>query len=397
MSNLLWGKVFFKEHFAGLLKEETGGGYSFQYDEDYLQSNSPAISYSLVKQKAAHFSSNQLHPFFDNLIAEGWLETAQTRLLGKKQASRFELLLAFGIDSIGAVSVQDPEPSQIKTLIQNIDSIPVMTSRASLSGIQPKITLIKKKGKFHPTKLGEISTHFAKFPSNKHADLIENEYLTTKVFQALLPKQAVTNLFMGEVQGYEKLALIIQRFDRTSQGEKIHFEEFNQLLQNPSTAKYKASYKDMANFISNTSGCLQTEIYNLFLRIIAGLLLGNLDMHLKNFAMFNQNNDFRLTPSYDQVAVSIYPDYRETALYIGSPPYLRLENLNAKKIIELGKEFQLSRDIIYLAYQQLAKNKEKALTILEELEFGNRVLKNKILQATKKRWNSIFKPLPNIL
>ena len=117
MSNLLWGKVFFKEHFAGLLKEETGGGYSFQYDEDYLQSNSPAISYSLVKQKAAHFSSNQLHPFFDNLIAEGWLETAQTRLLGKKQASK---LLAFGIDSIGAVSVQDPEPSQIKTLIQNI-------------------------------------------------------------------------------------------------------------------------------------------------------------------------------------------------------------------------------------------------------------------------------------
>ena len=103
-------------------------------------------------------------------------------------------------------------------------------------------------------------------------------------------------------------------------------------------------------------------------------------------AMFNQNNDFRLTPSYDQVAVSIYPDYRETALYIGSPPYLRLENLNAKKIkciIELGKEFQLSRDIIYLAYQQLAKNKEKALTILEELEFGSRVLKNKILQATK--------------
>ena len=109
--------------------------------------------------------------------------------------------------------------------------------------------------------------------------------------------------------------------------------------------------------------------------------------------MFNQNNDFRLTPSYDQVAVSIYPDYRETALYIGSPPYLRLENLNAKKIIELGKEFQLSRDIIYLAYQQLAKNKEKALTILEELEFGSRVLKNKILQATKKRWNRIFKSL----
>ena len=140
---------------------------------------------------------------------------------------------------------------------------------------------------------------------------------------------------------------------------------------------------------------VETQIKNTSLTDDKGELLREIDLsqlgrdpyELKNFAMFNQNNDFRLTPSYDQVAVSIYPDYRETALYIGSPPYLRLENLNAKKIIELGKEFQLSRDIIYLAYQQLAKNKEKALTILEELEFGSRVLKNKILQATKKRWN----------
>ena len=66
MSNLLWGKVFFKEHFAGLLKEETGGGYSFQYDEDYLQSNSPAISYSLVIKKQRIAQTNY---FFDNLIA----------------------------------------------------------------------------------------------------------------------------------------------------------------------------------------------------------------------------------------------------------------------------------------------------------------------------------------
>ena len=37
------------------------------------------------------------------------------------------------------------------------------------------------------------------------------------------------------------------------------------------------------------------------------------------------------------------------------------------------------------------------LSILEELEFGSRVLKNKILQATKKRWNGTFELLPNIL
>jgi serine/threonine-protein kinase HipA len=54
-----------------------------------------------------------LHPFFDNLVVEGWLETAQMRLLGKHQVNRFELLLAFGQDLAGAVSVIDQEPAHL--------------------------------------------------------------------------------------------------------------------------------------------------------------------------------------------------------------------------------------------------------------------------------------------
>ena len=69
------------------------------------------------------------------------------------------------------------------------------------------------------------------------------------------------------------------------------------------------------NFISNTSlAVCKTEIYNLFLRIIAGLLLGNLEMHLKNFAMFNQNNAFRhslSTPSYEPSSSIHLSDFTE--------------------------------------------------------------------------------------
>ena len=178
--------------------------------------------------------------------------------------------------------------------------------------------------------------------------------------------------------------------------ENITLEKYSLVQMNPHFALQRISeiciaetHKLMVQGIGFE--IVETQIKNTALTDDKGELLREIDLsqlgrdpyELKNLAMVKQNNLF-LTPSYDQVAVSIYPDYRETALYIGSPPYLRLENLNAKKIIELGKEFQLSRDIIYLAYQQLAKNKEKALTILEELEFGSRVLKNKILQATKK-------------
>ncbi len=51
----------------------------------------------------------------------------------------------------------------------------------------------------------------------------------------------------------------------------------------------------MADFIRATPGCLPVEIYRLYLRILAGLLLGNTDMHFKNFAMFHTPEGLRLT------------------------------------------------------------------------------------------------------
>jgi len=44
---------------------------------------------------------------------------------------------------------------------------------------------------------------------------------------------------------------------------------------------------EMADFIQTTPGCLAAEKYRLYARILAGLLLGNTDMHFKNFAMFH--------------------------------------------------------------------------------------------------------------
>lgn len=109
MSKLLWGKVFYKEHFAGFLKEEPGKACTFAYDPSYLEALHPAIAHTLPLRQEAFISQNGLHPFFDNLVAEGWLEEAQTRLLGKRLISRFELLLAFGQDCAGAVSIVYPQ------------------------------------------------------------------------------------------------------------------------------------------------------------------------------------------------------------------------------------------------------------------------------------------------
>jgi len=392
VAKLLWGKVYYKEHFAGYLREEPGQSVSFTYDESYLDSSCPDIAHTLPKRGAPYISHAGLHPFFDNLVAEGWLEQAQARLLGKRLTTRFEHLLAFGLDCAGAVSVIDPEPAGLNQALADLTDpleVAALASRASLSGVQPKLVLINDNNKLRPAKNSELSTHIAKFSSKHHGDLVLNEYLTTLAFKALLPDDDVVELWIEELEGISQPALVIKRFDRGPHDERLHFEEFNQLLNFPPIDKYDADYKDMADFIQTTENCLPIEVYRLFLRIIAGLMLGNTDMHLKNFAMYHTDAGLRLTPSYDQVAACIY-NYKTVALALAGSYDRDYGSLKAKHIIRLGKEFGLSAPAINMACEQLAKNKDAAVEAVSSAPFGSPFLKQKIIEVMDKRWNGTF-------
>ena len=76
--------VYFKDVFAGYLRQEPGETVTFIYDLSYLESGQQAIAHTFPLQEAPFRSHDGLHPFFDNLVAEGWLEGAQKRLLGKR-------------------------------------------------------------------------------------------------------------------------------------------------------------------------------------------------------------------------------------------------------------------------------------------------------------------------
>ena len=86
-----------------LIQDENG--YHFEYDEQYLQSESPLpVSLTLpLTQKS--FTSNVLFPFFDGLIPEGWLLEIAEKNWKLNPRDRMGLLLAFCKDCIGAVCV----------------------------------------------------------------------------------------------------------------------------------------------------------------------------------------------------------------------------------------------------------------------------------------------------
>ena len=391
MANLLWGKVFYKDIFAGFICEEPGDRITFTYDYSYIEGKHPAVAHTLPVRNEPHISINGLHPFFDNLVSEGWLEQAQRRLLGRRQISRFELLLAFGFDCAGAVSIVDPEATDLsKAMLDKSDpkELAVLTSRATLSGVQPKLAVIEDGGRFRPSRINELSTHIVKFPSVGHPDLLENEYLTTLAFKALLPSDEVVQLSIEEIEGLDEPALLIKRFDRNSEN-RLHFEEFNQLLGKRFHTKYDGAHKDMADFILETDGCLPTQAYVLYRRILTGLLLGNTDMHLKNFAMLHTESGLRLTPSYDQVSASLY-DYRTLALGIARSRDHHIGKLKSRHLILLGEEFRLSPNAIAMVAENLYKNIEAAKDAINEAPFGAIPLKDNLIKLMVKRWNGTF-------
>jgi len=391
MAKSLWGRVYLYNKFAGILRQEPGERMSFTYDLNYIENEKKPISYTLQLQEESYISEDGLHPFFDNLVAEGWLEQAQGRLLGKRNTTRFELLLAFGYDCIGAISVIDPDPIDIsKKFLNDKDpkEIALIKNRASLSGVQPKLALIKDNNGYRTTQIGEISTHIAKFSSENHRDLIYNEYLTMLAYKYLMPDDNILEVFISEIKDQDEPALVIKRFDRELD-RKIHFEEFNQLMGNKSTRKYEGSHKQMSEFILSNKSCLPIENYKLFRRIITGILLGNTDMHLKNFSMFHKEEGLRLTPSYDQVNASIY-GYKNIALTLAGEDDVEIGKIKAKHILALGKEFQLETAVIHMAVNVMSKNIEKAKNKIFESNFGSKKLKDNLIKHLEKKWNGIF-------
>ena len=98
--------VYVRDALAGVLKE-TDSGYSFCYEEEYLNADdSTHVSLTLPKQKE-EYTSKTLFAFFDGLIPEGWLLNVVTHNWKLNPSDRFGILLVACRDSIGNVSIRE--------------------------------------------------------------------------------------------------------------------------------------------------------------------------------------------------------------------------------------------------------------------------------------------------
>lgn len=89
---------------AGTLTER-GRATTFQYDRAWLD-RKDALPISLtLPLRSEPYESEGLHPFFENLLPEGWLLDIATSKLKLSKDDPFGLLIATCADCVGAVEI----------------------------------------------------------------------------------------------------------------------------------------------------------------------------------------------------------------------------------------------------------------------------------------------------
>lgn len=180
----------------------------------------------------------------------------------------------------------------------------IIKSQTTVTGVQPKLSLglTETSGPHEHKKLtipGVMGNYILKPPTQHYPHLPELEDLTMHL-AALSGIRTVPHTLIRLRSG--ELAYLTRRIDRDERG-KIHMEDFCQLLEKQTEAKYRGSYEQVGKAIFKYSSNPGLDIVNLFEVIVFGFLTGNNDMHLKNFSMIDDPDlGYILCPSYDLLA-----------------------------------------------------------------------------------------------
>jgi len=95
---------------VGTIEEVETGGIRFTYDKDWVARKDTVPISQTMPLREEPYSSRGLHPFFENLLPEGWLLEIATSKFRIPRDDAFGLLLALGADCIGAIEVLPEEP-----------------------------------------------------------------------------------------------------------------------------------------------------------------------------------------------------------------------------------------------------------------------------------------------
>jgi serine/threonine-protein kinase HipA len=183
-----------------------------------------------------------------------------------------------------------------------------------------------------------------------------------------LGQKEINAFAVGTVSVLNETALVVTRFDRKPDGSKLRLEDFAQILNKPTGrnfgGKYDASYEDAAAVIKQHSVRSEIDLARFFRRLIAFVLVGNCDAHLKNFSLLETDAGLRLSPAYDIVNTALYDGFDQSiALSInGKKPHL--DQITCALMKNFGQNIGLPARAIDQTFTDLRNRARRAAKLL---------------------------------
>lgn len=175
-------------------------------------------------------------------------------------------------------------------------------SKMSSQGVQPKLSAVLdvKGGRF---KLVDRGGRYILKPQNHIYPFVpENEDLCMKMAARCGIEVPLTGLISSADGSW---TYFIRRFDRSGRSARLHMEDFAQLAGKTRATKYRSSMEQVVDLISVFCTFPRVENARLFRRTLFNFIIGNEDMHLKNFSILYTEGKVRLSPAYDLLSTTL--------------------------------------------------------------------------------------------
>jgi serine/threonine-protein kinase HipA len=251
-----------------------------------------------------------IHPIFEMHLPEGYLLSVIKKHFTKLVATDdFGILLLLSnsvrgrvhyrnkkVDASSSLSLDDllyPEKSSLfDELVQRF------ALQTPLSGVQPKVLArVLNKATL------KLDDYIVKAWGSEYTELALNEYWCMRAIQqAGIP---VPEFYLSD----NALLFIMKRFDISTNGQLLGFEDMCVLQARGRDDKYIGSYEQLAKTIGNfVSPQYKASSYHQFFKMmVLNQRLQNGDAHLKNFGvLYEDSTQVRLAPAYDVVSTTAY-------------------------------------------------------------------------------------------
>ncbi len=272
--------------------------------------------------------------WFRELLPEGAQYDCLLSRGGLVPGDTLAFLARYGRDVAGALQVWDlddpTEPrvpscrelsaSDIRKLMEDPVGYPLGndadSGKSSLSGVQPKIVLARTSSGWAQALGGFPSTHILKpCLEGRQATVIFDEEYGSRI-----ARRMGLSSFATWVEEFDGLpAIVIERYDR-HQGERVHQEDFNQVLGASGNQKYQeyggvVSFRRVAAAVRKH--CPEAELRRLARLLVVAVGVGNLDLHTKNLSLVHPlDGEVALAPAYDVVPQAHMPNDQKLALAV---------------------------------------------------------------------------------